>query len=102
MALFALCITVLMVSCTRPRGSASACFNMSKTPAKVNDTLYLLNCSLNYDRFKWTVPSYLIIDSVNKHMKFVPTAAGNVDISLLVFDADSSSASTITKTVQVQ
>lgn len=97
-----LVIVLGTISCERPRGSAGACFNLSKTPAKVNDTLYLLNCSVNYDKFKWSIPSFSYVDSVNRHLKFVPTVTGNMDVSLLVYNIDSSSANVITKTITVQ
>jgi hypothetical protein len=100
--LFTALVAMIMLSCTRPRGKASACFNISKTPAKVNDTLYLLNCSLNYDKYKWTVTSMGIADSLNRHLKFVPTSAGNLDITLKVFDNDTTTTSTITQTITVQ
>jgi hypothetical protein len=95
-------LSVTFVACERPRGAAAACFNTSKTPAKVGDTLYLLNCSLNYDKFYWSVPAYLYIDSLNKHLKLVPSAAGNLDVSLLVRTVDSTSVNVITKTISVQ
>jgi hypothetical protein len=95
-------LSVAVSSCKRPRGSAGACFNLSRTPAKVNDTLYLLNCSVNYDKFKWTIPAFTYVDSLNRHLKFVPTAAGNIDVTLKVSNADSSSSSSITTTITVQ
>lgn len=95
-------VSMMAVSCKRQPGSTTACFNISKTPAKVNDTLYLLNCSLNYDKVRWFIPSYLYIDTVNRHLKFVPTGAGNMDVYLWVAMNDTTKQNMIKKTISVQ
>lgn len=100
--LFTALMAMVVLSCTRPRGEAGACFNVSKTPVTLGDTIFLLNCSYNYDKFKWSIPAYGLYDSVNRHLKFPSTAAGNLDISLLVFDNDTTTVSTISKTIVIQ
>lgn len=95
-------IALFAVSCKRERSTPTACFNISRTPAKVNDTLYLLNCSLNYDKVRWFIPAYIYIDTLNRHLKFVPTAAGNMDVYLWVAQNDTSKKDLIKQTISVQ
>jgi hypothetical protein len=70
-------------SCKKSRGSASACFSFSKSSVKVGDTVYLLNCSENYDKFIWYTPTPSL-DSINKHLIFVAPAAGTYPFILRV------------------
>lgn len=88
-------------SCEKKMGPSAACFNLSRTPGKVNDTLYLLNCSVNYSYFRWTVPSIPYVDSSNRHLKLVPTAAGDLVVALLVTNPNKDT-NIITKTIQIQ
>ncbi|MCC7030596.1 MAG: hypothetical protein IT257_09840 [Chitinophagaceae bacterium] len=64
-------------------GPTKACFNFSKDKVKVGDTVYLLNCSENYNKFIWIDLSGLL-DSVNRHTYMVPGATGTYDVFLYV------------------
>lgn len=76
-------------SCTKKTGTATACFTFSKPTPKVNDTLYLLNCSENYQKFEWInlngfYPSGAIIDTIQRHQMAVVTAVGDYKVALRV------------------
>lgn len=79
--------------------STKACFTFSKESPKVNDTLYLLNCSENYRKAIWYningfYPSGSFIDSLSKHQRVVVTATGAYTVALRVGDIDMYSNST--------
>lgn len=103
LTILALFSIILLNSCEKKRGSAKACFNFSKSSVKVGDTVYLLNCSENYDKFIWYNPT---LDSTNKHIMFSTTTAGNYPFLLRVGDRafmsnSYGSANEITKTLTV-
>lgn len=89
--LFILAVTLFITSCTKT-GPAKACFTFSKESPKVNDTLYLLNCSENYEKFVWMntsggfYPGGATVDSANRHQKIVVTGTGNYTVILAVGD----------------
>lgn len=77
-------------SCTK-KGPTKACFTFSKESPKVNDTLYLLNCSENYEKFFWInpngfYPSGVTLDSTSRHQQIVVTSAGQYTVNLRVGD----------------
>ena len=71
--------------------TTKACFVFSNESPKVNDTLYLLNCSENFKKNIWFntngfYPGGAVVDSVQRHEKVVVTAAGNYTVTLRVGD----------------
>ncbi|MBK7763805.1 MAG: hypothetical protein IPI46_10615 [Bacteroidetes bacterium] len=110
--LLILAATLSIASCTKT-GPAKACFTFSKESPKVNDTLYLLNCSENYEKLVWInssggfYPGGATIDSVNRHQKIVVTGTGNYTVILAVGDHTitdgnySTKANFISKTITV-
>jgi hypothetical protein len=62
--------------------SKKACFNFSKTTAKVGDTVFLFNCSEGYERCMWFLPNGGT-DTV-RHSHFTPTATGVMTVYLRV------------------
>lgn len=104
-------ILFFLVSCTK-KGPTEACFTFSNESPKVNDTLYLLNCSENYLKFIWLnsngfYPGGAVIDSLNRHQKVVVTAAGDYTVTLAVGDSTitaanyNSEAKVYSKTIKV-
>ena len=110
--LFAVVTSLFCFLSCKKTGPVKACFTFSKETPKVNDTLYLLNCSENYTKFIWLntngfYPGGALIDSTNRHQKVVVTAAGDYVVALAVGDEDmtllnyNTKASVITKTIKV-
>lgn len=88
-------------ACTKKQGSAKACFTFSKSPAKVNDTVYLLNCSENYYKFMWKGLSPFG-DSLNKHNYIVPTSIGNYGIHLTIWGLSGGDSTGVSKILTVK
>ena len=79
-------------SCKKKAGPAKACFNLSKDKVKVGDTVYLLNCSENYQKFIWLDMGNGMLDSVMLHNYTIPQATGTYDVLLYVGKYDFTSA----------
>ena len=62
--------------------SKKACFTFSKNTAKVNDTIYVFNCSEGYQRCLWFLPNGAT--DTNRHTKFVPNFSGANPVGLRV------------------
>lgn len=88
-------------ACTKKPGSLKACFTFSKNPAKINDTIYLLNCSENYSKFRWLLNNASVIDSINKHNYFVPTSTGNYPFYLLAWGLNGTDTTGTAKTLTI-
>ncbi len=96
-----LCSLIVLVgftSCVK-KASRKACFTFSNSSPKVNDTLYLLNCSEGYQKAIWYntngfYPGGAVIDSLQRHQKVVVTAAGSYTVMLRVGNVDFYSNST--------
>ena len=88
--------------CNKKAGPLKACFTFSKNTAKVNDTVYLLNCSENYSKFKWIIPGAFTFDSINKHNYFVPTTIGNQSVYLLTWSLDGTDTTGVAKILTVK
>lgn len=115
-----LCSLIVLVgftSCVKTV-SRKACFTFSNSNPKVNDTLYLFNCSEGYQKSIWYnnagfYPGGAVIDSLqqdnliqHRHEKVVVTAAGPYTVTLRVGNVDFYSNSTsgyseISKTITV-
>ncbi len=85
-------------SCVKNKAT-KACFTFSNESPKVNDTLYLLNCSENYQKAIWYntngfYPGGAIIDSVERHQRVVVTSAGFYTVAIRIGDRDFYSNST--------
>jgi hypothetical protein len=98
-------------SCVKKEGPTKACFVFSKETAKVNDTIFLLNCSENYAKSIWInsngfYPGGSVIDTVSRHQRIVVSAAGPYSVYLRVGKNDVYTTSTggyseIMKTINV-
>lgn len=85
-------VSILLVglnSCVKKKGPTKACFVLSKETPKVNDTVYILNCSENYSKSIWInpsgfYPSGAIIDTLSRHQRIVVSAAGPYVVYLRV------------------
>lgn len=80
--LFSIVCLFAFSSCKKT-GSPKACFTFSKPTVKIGDTLYLLNCSENFQKFIWKYPGGTI-DSMNRHTVIVPNATGTFEVALYV------------------
>ncbi len=108
--LFSFVFAIGFTSCVKT-GTTKACFTFSKESPKVNDTLYLLNCSENYQKFIWFntngfYPGGATVDSLSRHQRVVVTGAGLYNVKLWVGKNDMYSNSTsgfteIIKTITV-
>jgi hypothetical protein len=105
-------VLLCFASCTKKKGPTKACFTFSKETAKVNDTLYLLNCSENYSKFIWVnaggfYPGGAILDSINRHQMVVVTSVGTYGVMLRVgtidgfFSSSIDGSTDVTKTITV-
>ena len=96
-----LCSIIVLVgftSCVKTV-SRKACFTFSNSNPKVNDTLYLFNCSEGYQKSIWYnnagfYPGGAMIDSLSRHQKVVVTAAGSYTVTLRVGNVDFYTSST--------
>lgn len=89
-------------ACNKKEGPLKACFTFSKNTAKVNDTIYLLNCSENYSKFKWSIPNAFSFDTINKHNFYVPTSTGDKYIYLLAWSLDGTDTNGVAKILTVK
>lgn len=94
-------ISIFFVSCTKKTGSPKACFDFSKEKIKVGDTLYLLNCSENFQKYMWTYPGN-VLDSINRHTLIVASGAGTFEVKLKVGDYNFDKFSELTKSFTVE
>jgi hypothetical protein len=95
---FSIVILLGFTSCVK-NTATKACFTFSKESPKVNDTLYLLNCSENYQKAIWYntngfYPGGAVIDSVQRHQQIVVTAAGLYTVAIRIGKRDFYSNST--------
>lgn len=98
-------ISLIALFACNKKGPAKACFELSKDKIKLGDTLYLLNCSENFQKFIWE--TNMGFDSIHINNKVVPTQTGSLDIKLYVgtykiTTSDLSAAKSVTKTVTVE
>lgn len=103
-------VSLFAFSSCKKTGSAKACFDLSKETIKVGDTMYLLNCSENYEKFIWLYDYNgmgLMLDSIDRHAYTVPAATGSYDVILYVgkyeyTSADFTKFSVVKKTFKVE
>lgn len=77
-----LLISGFFVACTKKQGPKEACFYFSKSPIKLSDTLYLFNCSKNYENQVWFLPGGQV--SFTRHAYFIPSSTGKFDVALRI------------------
>lgn len=99
--LLSVILAVSFTSCTRKTGPAKACFKFSKESCSAGDTLYLLNCSENYQKFMWFYPMGATVDSVSRHLMIVAPSAGIYPVGLRVGDYPFTDTVGIVKTFTV-
>jgi len=87
-------------ACNKKAGPLKACFTFSKNTAKINDTVYLLNCSENYSKFKWSIPNAFSFDTINNY--YVPTSIGDKYIYLLTWSLDGADTTGVAKILSVK
>ena len=80
LALFAL---VLFSACSKDT-TPKACFEFSKSVVKAGDTVYLFNCSENYQKCIWYLPNGT--QSTQRHAQVVMNSAGNYAVALRIGD----------------
>ncbi len=97
---------IFFFSCERKRGDATACIDTGTSALKAGIEIKFMNCSKNYDNTKWivtdnmNVPIYTEITDSLKHLAYTfPT--GDFNVILNIWQNDSVSHSTITKTFTV-
>ncbi|MEZ5047460.1 MAG: hypothetical protein R2831_10765 [Chitinophagaceae bacterium] len=82
--LLTLSILFILSSCTKKRGPKEVCFYISKEKVTVGDTIYLFNCSKNYDNQIWFFSDGT--QQTNRNAYYVPTSTGIHTIHLRIGD----------------
>ncbi len=97
---------IIFFACSKKTPAPEACFKFSKETAKLGDTVYLLNCSKNFDYSFWLLPQSgtTAFVGLNAVAVFTTPAVNSNDstynISVGVSNTDLDTA-TLTKTIVV-
>lgn len=97
---------IFISSCERERGDATACIDTGTSAMKAGTEVKFMNCSKNYDYTKWTVtdntnaPIFTEVTDTLKHFGYT-FPAGDYNVILNIWQIDSISHSTITKTFTI-
>ncbi len=99
LTIFVVALALFFVSCEKEIGAPKACFTFSTETPKPGDSVYVFNCSENYQIWTWYLPGG--VTSSARHSYFVAPAQGTYPVALFVGNYGLKDTTTLVRSITV-